>query len=80
MYVTNLFESARSKPPVRSGFYLAYLEDKTIKLLYYSTRHDTWTTTNIEADSAFSRCFSYKVLAWAKPNAIAGVLSRERWN
>lgn len=79
MYTINHFESAKSSPPKRSGYYLAYLENKTIKILFYSLRYGTWTHTNLCGDKALSECFNQNVLAWAPTDTSTSALAIRNW-
>ena len=80
MHTLNFFRSAKNDPPIRSDYYLCFLEDKTMKILYYSTRNKTWTYNTIDDDPAFSKCFNHNVLAWASMDSSIYALSNREWN
>lgn len=61
----NFFQKASDNPPASSGFYLAYCEDKMLRILFYNAKIKTWTTEDIGLDPALACAFDRKVLAWS---------------
>ena len=61
----NFFQNASTIPPSATAQYLCYCADGSMRILWYNTKTKTWTTEDISADRAFSKCFDRKVLAWS---------------
>lgn len=80
MHTLTYFRSAKNNPPAGSGYYLAFLDDETLNVLYYSSKNKTWTYSNIECDREFSKCFERKVLAWSHVIPTITALSRQTWD